>query len=149
MRLDQLVSTHRISGIHNAEKVTILWRLLTRISVHRAGYAWTCCECLGDLWRHSTGVRLDQLVESTHEDLWHTPCRRASLDNQLVELTPPGSMPYTVEEKVWTNLPEFTYQDLWHTEYRRHAWTQLVEPSIRVSSQCSWTDYKKMILVLG
>ena len=35
---------------------TNLWRLLTRIS-----------------GIHSTVASLDQLVETTHEDLWHTP----------------------------------------------------------------------------
>ena len=98
---------------------TNLWSLLTRISgIHHAG------------------ARLDQLVEFTHEDLWHTPCR--STPGPTCGVYSRGSLAYTVQEQAWTKLwslltrisgihstgasldqvVEFTHEDLWHTQYR-------------------------------
>ena len=57
---------------------TNLWRLLTRISgIHRAG------------------VRLDQLVEITHEDLWHT--QYSSKPGPTCGIYSRGFLEYTVQ----------------------------------------------------
>ena len=127
---------------------TNLWSLLTRIS-----------------GIHSTGASLDQLVETTHEDLWHTPCRNKP--GPTCGDYSRGFLAYTIQEQAWTNLwslltriyglhrgresldqlVEFTYQDLWHTQYRSMP-GPTCGACIPPSSQCSWTNYKKMILVV-
>ena len=97
---------------------TILWRSLSRIS-----------------GIHSTGASLDQLVEFTHEDLWHTQYR--SKPGPTCGDYSRASLAYTIQEQAWTllwglltrifgihragvrldQLVETTHEDLWHTQY--------------------------------